>query len=74
MFISFVHCTALGGGGEGGQCGKKNLLHCAPSLSLRALEAHVHKTTLFVAYRLHYLFNLYDRSLEDYMDLKSYEK
>ncbi len=32
-----------------GQCGKKNLLHCAPSLSpkaeLWALEAHVHKTT-----------------------------
>ncbi len=33
----------------GGQCDKKNLLHYAPSLSLKAelwaLEAHVHKTT-----------------------------
>ncbi len=36
-------------GGGGGQCGKKNVLHCAPSLSPKAkpwaLEAHVHKTT-----------------------------
>ncbi len=32
-----------------GQCGKKNILHCAPSLcpkaQLWALKAHVHKTT-----------------------------
>jgi hypothetical protein len=32
-----------------GQCNKKNILHCAPSLSpkaeLWALKAHVHKTT-----------------------------
>ncbi len=39
-----VYCTGLGE-----QCGKKNLLHCAPSLSpkaeLWALTAHVHKTT-----------------------------
>ncbi len=35
--------------GWGWQCGKKNLLHCTPSLSskaeLWALEAHVHKTS-----------------------------
>ncbi len=41
--------TAMGGGGWGGQCGKKNLLHCAPSLSSKAkpwaVEAHVHETT-----------------------------
>jgi hypothetical protein len=40
-FVISVYCTGLGG-----QCGKKNLLHCAPSLSpkaeLWALKAHVH--------------------------------
>jgi hypothetical protein len=46
-FVIKIYCTGWGGGG--GQCSKKNLLHCAPSLSpkakLWALEAHVHKIT-----------------------------
>jgi hypothetical protein len=45
----FCDLSLLHWAGGGGQCGKKNLLHCAPSLSPKAelwsLEAHVHKTT-----------------------------
>jgi hypothetical protein len=46
-FCDFSLMRWVGGGGE--QCGKKNLLHCAPLLSpkaeLWALESHVLKTT-----------------------------
>ncbi len=42
-----MYCTGAWEGRE--QCGKKNLLNCAPSLSPKdevwALEAHVHNTT-----------------------------